>query len=274
MATDTVSGTRRTLPVERMIISLDRLRLLIDEYGELSRLENHTPQSRGQRFNGLIAETLQCYGIDARADVNATGNIDVIFNVEGYRFILEAKWESTPADTGHVSKLQKRVRQRLGGTIGVLLSMSGFSAQALRDVKDGERLEVLLLGKEHFEAMLSGFSPPDELLSRLLDRASYFGEATSSLMTTLAGGPLPELEEIQFGCPVELRDLIAYASPGFEADVVVANLPFRQSGVAELVSGALVVTLGPAIIVVDLAKGTVEPLLPIPDCSRSVIVTP
>jgi hypothetical protein len=53
---------------------------LIAEYGRLSRLEGFTPQSRGQRFNELIAATLRCWGIDARSSVRAKGETDPEFD--------------------------------------------------------------------------------------------------------------------------------------------------------------------------------------------------
>src|SRR5262245_40670597 len=119
---------------------------LVEEYVRLQHLEDgHTPQSRGRRFNGLIADVLRSWGIPAQVAFRAAGEIDVAFSIGNTRYIVEAKWESTPAHTGHIAKLQKRVRQRLAGTYGIFLSMSGYSQEALRDIAHGERLEVLLL---------------------------------------------------------------------------------------------------------------------------------
>jgi Holliday junction resolvase-like predicted endonuclease len=161
------------------------LRRLISEYGQLRRLEGHTPQSRGQRFIGLIAEVLQCWGIDARANLRTTGEIDVIFTVDGVHYVLEAKWLSIKVDTGAIAKLQKRVRQRLAGTYGVLLSMSGYSPEALAEVKDGERLEVMLLDQSHWEAMLGGQVPPARLFGLVRSYAAFHGEAYALLAELL-----------------------------------------------------------------------------------------
>jgi hypothetical protein len=96
-----------------------RLQRLIEEYGGLRRLQDHTAQSRGRRFNEVIAELLRCWGIDAQVSLRSAGEIDVAFASGGIRYVLEAKWEKARTDTGHVAKLQKRVRQRLAGTYGV-----------------------------------------------------------------------------------------------------------------------------------------------------------
>ena len=156
------------------------LRDLVREYGGLCN-GVLTPQARGQRLNSFLAEMLRCWGHRAKADLNARGNLDVVFAIGAQRFILEAKWEASPLPVGPIAKLQKRVRQRLAGTVGLLVSMSGYTSDALDDVKDGERLEVLLLEKPHVEAMLTGFSPPEELLNLLMDVAHYNGEPTATL---------------------------------------------------------------------------------------------
>jgi hypothetical protein len=88
------------------------LQRLIAEYGQLSRLDGHTPQSRGRRFNEVIAETLRCWGIEAQVSVRSAGEIDVAFAIDNQRYVLEAKWEQSKADTGDLAKLQRRVSQR------------------------------------------------------------------------------------------------------------------------------------------------------------------
>ena len=175
-----------------MPVNQAALKRLIDEYGRLQRLEGYTPQSRGQRFNGLIAEFLQCHGIDARPNHQSAGEIDVVFTVDGVNYVLEAKWLSPKVDTGDIAKLQKRVRQRLAGTCGVLLSMSGYSPDALQDVKDGERLEIILLDRAHWEAMLSDQVPPARMFALARSRAAFRGDAYS---------PLPDLIESSLPVP-------------------------------------------------------------------------
>lgn len=254
-----------------VIAEPDRLRTLVHEYGKLRRLEGHTPQSRGQRFNGLIAEVFQSWGIDAHADFDARGNIDVAFSLDGTRYILEAKWEAEPADTGTIAKLQKRVRQRLGGTIGVVLAMSGFSPDAHHDLRDGERLEVLLIEREHFEAILTGLVPPQELVPLLLDRASFRGEVGVPLVALLTQDG-PDLSGLRFGSPPELDNLVARAPSSFKASVAVSNLPFGQSGVAEKAADVLVLTLTGGLVEVNLREQSATTILPIDGCSRNVLL--
>jgi Holliday junction resolvase-like predicted endonuclease len=159
----------------------DKLQTLINEYYAMKNLIGYTRQSRGQRLNGLIAEVLDCWDIRAKANQRSAGEIDTVFEINGIRFILEAKWEKGKVSTGSISRLQKRVKQRLAGTIGVFLSMAGYTDEAIEDIKDGERLEVILINKDHLEAFLSGCIPPEDIINMTLDSAHFEGDPYNNL---------------------------------------------------------------------------------------------
>jgi len=95
------------------------------------------------------------FGACSQVSVRSAGEIDVAFAIDNQRYVLEAKWEQSKADTGDLAKLQRRVSQRFQGTIGLFLAMAGYSPDAVHEVDKGGRLEVLLLDRQHFEAMLS-----------------------------------------------------------------------------------------------------------------------
>lgn len=172
---------------------VERLRRAASEYEYLRAAGSVTQQVRGQRFNETVAEVLRSWGVAAETSVRGTGELDVVFAIDGARYIMEVKWEANPADTGRIAKLQKRVRQRILGTYGVFLSMSGYSRPALADVADGERLEVLLLDASHFEAMISGIVSPTHLLSLVHDQAAFRGRAYTPMADLLsARGAIPQ----------------------------------------------------------------------------------
>jgi hypothetical protein len=136
-----------------------RLGDMIGEYGRMRRLEGMSPQARGQRLNEFVAELLRYWGLDgAEAGVRGAGEIDVAFAADGTRFVLEAKWEHAPVGFGPIAKLSRRITQRLAGTRGVFLSMSGYTADALSDAVRGQQPDTLLLDRTHLEAMLSIWS--------------------------------------------------------------------------------------------------------------------
>ncbi len=157
---------------------------LINYYEDLKSLKGITPQKRGQLFNSFIARVIDAYQHKARANnYGGPGEIDVAFAINGTRYILEAKWENKKINEDPISKIRTRVKQRLAGTVGVVLSMSGFTKNALENMRLGQRLEVLLLTKEHFEALLYGFLTPVDLFESILNNAHFNGEPLAPLKT-------------------------------------------------------------------------------------------
>ena len=53
--------------------------------------------------------------------------------------------------------------------------MEGYTPEALRDLMQGERLELILLDKEHIEAVLAGEISPEDLIAALRDQAAFAG---------------------------------------------------------------------------------------------------
>jgi Holliday junction resolvase-like predicted endonuclease len=240
-----------------MLAKALKLRELIARYGAMRRLDGFTPQTRGTELNKLIADVLDCYGIRASASVGqGYGEIDVTFTIEGIRFVLEAKWEQEKTDTGKISKLQKRVRQRLITTVGVFVSMAGYTPEAVDDVNVGERLEVLLLDRSHLEAMIAGIVPPGELFGLLVDKASY------------EGGPYYPLEEVLprpvdqpvvgFGAAEQISDLVAKTRPGVVVDPLLHGLPMEYIGLASISANELILNYPEGLVRVDLGNAAAE----------------
>jgi len=199
---------------------------LIKHYEELKELKDITPQRRGQLFNSFVARVLNSYNKNFRAISNnneGTGEIDVAFIINGTRYILEAKWEKNKVSEGPIAKIRTRVNQRLAGTIGVLLSMSGFTSDSLEEMKIGQRLEIILLSKEHFEAMLYGFVDPITIFDNILNNAHFIGLPYSPLLElSRPSFHIEDLDweekyehEFEFSKKFKLDKLIATNNKGF-----------------------------------------------------------
>ena len=240
-----------------MLEKASKLRELIARYGGMHRLDGFTPHSRGTELNRLIAEVLDCYGIRANAsDRQGYGEIDVTFTIEGIRFVLEAKWEQDKTDTGKISKLQTRVRQRLTNTVGVFMSMAGYTPEAVREVNIGGRLEVLLIDRSHLEAMISGVVPPIELFGLLVDKASYEGGPSYSLEELL---PRPADKPVMgFGAPQGLDDLVRIARPGVVIEPLLHDLPTQSIGLASITANELILNYPEGLVRVDLGQRALE----------------
>jgi hypothetical protein len=255
-----------------------RLRELIDEYGRMCRLEGMPPQQRGQRFNEFIAELLRCWGLGrVDANVRSAGEIDVAFAIDGTRFILEAKWEQGPIDLGPIAKLSRRITQRFAGTRGVLLSMSGYTCAAKRDMRQGQQPDMLLLGREHLEAMLSGLFSPADLITELVDRASYRGEVWVPLTDLLLPKAQSALPVLRLGGPDDSVPVITETSPGIHGDVVLHGTQAQETvadGIAVDRDGQLLLTMPQGIVRVGPGTGACDWAVPIPGCRGSALPSP
>jgi Holliday junction resolvase-like predicted endonuclease len=218
----------------------------------------------------LIADVLDRYGIRANASARqGYGEIDVTFTVEGIRFVLEAKWEQDRTDTGKISKLQTRVRQRLTNTVGVFMSMAGYTPDAVRDVNIGGRLEVLLIDRSHLEAMISGVVPPTELFGLLVDKASYEGGPYYSLEELL---PRPaDKPVVGFGAPGGLDDLVRTTRPGVVIEPLLHDMPMEYIGLASITANELILNYPEGLVRVDLERQASEWYAALPACYQHTL---
>lgn len=210
------------------------LHALIDEYGRMERLEGFTAQTRGQRLNGFVRDLLQCWGLErVEANVRSVGEIDVTFVVDGIRCVLEAKWEQPPIPYDPLAKLRGRISQRLTGTRGVFISMSGYTAEGRDGILRGHQPDILLLDRSHLEAMLSGLLSPQELFSVLIDRASFRGEVYTPLAELVPADVALKPPPLLPGPPNVMGLMITPISDGVRAETVLHTSDWpRQSWMA------------------------------------------
>lgn len=81
------------------------------------------------------------------------------------RYLVECKWTSHPAGTGEIDDVRVRLRRTAPGATGVLVSMSGFTAEAAAAAKSDRGWPVLLVdGSEVLDVLHDR-----ELLRNLLE---------------------------------------------------------------------------------------------------------
>jgi Holliday junction resolvase-like predicted endonuclease len=233
----------------------DRHRELTRRYKQLRGLGGGvTPQQRGTQLNDLLADVLRAYEIRARVSQPTNlGEIDVAFRLGETRIILEAKWTRNPIDFGPVSLLATRARQRLEGTLGVFVSMAGYTAPAVDQVsRSGERVRVVLFDGEHVEALIGGLASPAELIDAALGEASATGRTYVSVVELLASHDRPGGPPIGFGPPEGYdQPLVIDAAEGLAAEIVL-YCPEDIRGIAVKPDGRLLVALLAGMAEVDL----------------------
>lgn len=152
---------------------------LRDKLSEVQRefiaLLSDQPQRRGYRLEKLLRELFELFDLDPKASFRLTGEqIDGAFTFDGIDYLLEAKWQDQPAGIQDLDAFNGKLTRKLENTLGLFLSVNGFSADAVTAHSSGRRLMLLMDGSD-LTAVLDGRIDLVRLLLRKRRAASQTG---------------------------------------------------------------------------------------------------
>ena len=133
---------------------------------ELTHSAAITPASRGHALEALLQEQVETEGWEAERNVRGPGEEhDIVISAGRDVFFVECRWRKEKAEAGDLAKLRDRITARAGAR-GLFVSMSGFTAGALRDAEDRlERCVMLLFGPKEVGDVLTGTKRFTDLLN-------------------------------------------------------------------------------------------------------------
>ncbi len=86
------------------------------------------PQSRGFDLERLMYDVFELFDLDPKASFRNVGEqIDGGFFLEGTDYLFEAKWQQGLIGVEDLDAFSRKVERKLENTLGVFLSMNGFS---------------------------------------------------------------------------------------------------------------------------------------------------
>ncbi|MEV6689860.1 restriction endonuclease [Micromonospora sp. NPDC051196] len=102
-------------------------------------------RQRGQRFEGVLEAMFANAGLDPRTRYRPKGEeIDGSFVFQGRPMLLEAKWTKDPIPASALYQFKGKLDGKLSGTIGVFISMGGYSGDAVDALIAGKSLNLIL----------------------------------------------------------------------------------------------------------------------------------
>lgn len=141
----------------------------------LSLLGKEDPQKRGFRLEKILKELFLLFDLDPKASFRITGEqIDGAFSFEGTDYLLEAKWQQNPVDASTLDSLAGKLSRKLDNTLGLFLSINGYSEDAVKAHSSGRRLMILMDGSD-LMAVLEGRIDLVQLLLRKRRKAAETG---------------------------------------------------------------------------------------------------
>lgn len=216
-----------------------------EQYLALKLIGDNSPQkeriNRGFKFERLLHELFKSEGLEPRTSFKNEGEqIDGSLLFNGTFFLLEAKWQQKELPASALYQFKGKVDGKLVGTLGIFISMSGYSSDAVDALALGKSLNLILFDKDDMDAAIIdgiGFSAilKQKMRHAAEDGAVYFpskAEVISRSATTSV-----EIETLHFDAitntviaPALLESLpndIIIVCEGDTDRVVLSNLAER-----------------------------------------------
>jgi hypothetical protein len=147
---------------------------LRERFLKLVAAEN--PQQRGFAFEALVRELFVIFDLDPKASFRITGEqIDGAFTFDGTDYLFEGKWQRELVGAADLDAFAAKVSRRLDNTLGLFLSLNGFSPDGVAAHTSGRRTVILMDGCD-LTAVLEERIDLTELLRRKRRHASQTGE--------------------------------------------------------------------------------------------------
>jgi hypothetical protein len=102
--------------------------------------------------------------------------IDGSITLYGTTYLVELKFTGKQAGATDVDTLLKKVNDKADNTIGIMVSISGYSSTAIMEAS-GPRITLLLFDHRHLYFALSGAMTFREIVERVRRHASQTGES-------------------------------------------------------------------------------------------------
>lgn len=151
----------------------EKLAQLTQEYYKL--LGTDDPQRRGYRLEKILRELFVLFDLDPKAAFKVTGEqIDGAFTFQATDYLLEAKWQQEPVAAAGLDSLAGKLSRKLDNTLGLYLSINGYSDDGVKAHSSGRRLVILMDGSD-LMAVLEGRIDLIQLLLRKRRHAAQTG---------------------------------------------------------------------------------------------------
>jgi hypothetical protein len=121
---------------------------------DLANLVNGiTPQTRGRKFERWLNKLLAQSDLNPRTSFRPEGEeVDGSFMHAGRAHLIEAKWWADEVPASAIYQFKGKVDGKLVGTVGVFISMSGYSADSVDALRVGKDLNVILFDSSDVHA--------------------------------------------------------------------------------------------------------------------------
>ena len=160
---------------QRALAAASSIDSLANELIALAALQG--TQDGGYKFQDWFYRLADFFEVDCRRPYVTGGRqIDGTITVEGTTYLVELKFTAEQSGAPDIDSLLTKLGNVADNTMGLMVSMSGYSAVAVIQAS-GRKTPLILLDAAHVMTMLHGSWKLSELVARLRRHVSQTGEA-------------------------------------------------------------------------------------------------
>ncbi len=132
-------------------------------------------QARGYALEKLLNDLFLLYDLDPKSSFKITGEqIDGAFTFNNDEYLLEAKWRNELTAIDDLDAFSGKLQRKLENTLGLFISINGFSPDAINAFSSGRKLMFLMDGTDIIAILDERISLPD-LLQQKKRAAAHTG---------------------------------------------------------------------------------------------------
>lgn len=106
-------------------------------------------QGRGFELERVMYDLFELFDLDPKASFRNTGEqIDGAFSFDGTDYLFEAKWQQELVNAAALDSFASKVRRKLENTLGVFLSINGYSQDGIAAHSAGGAVIILMDGAD------------------------------------------------------------------------------------------------------------------------------
>jgi hypothetical protein len=159
---------------------------LREEYYQL--LGPCDPKQRGYKLENIIRTLFDIFDLDPKASFKITGEqIDGAFTFDNTDYLFEGKWHKDPIGADDLDSFGSKVSRKLDNTLGLFLSINGFTDGGITAHSKGRLLVILMDGADLMAVLEERIGLP-HLLLRKRRHASQTGAIYLKAADILTGG--------------------------------------------------------------------------------------
>lgn len=166
------SGQKARQDAQARRHSLESLRLRLDKLA--TRIGS---QGAGYDFEEWFYDLMDYFEVDSRRPYTIDGRqIDGSVTIEGTTYLVELKFTTSQSEATDIDSFKSKVVTKADNTMGVMISMSGYSSVAIKEASR-DKTPLLLLDFRHLYMLFTGAVRFSDVIARVRRHSSQTGQA-------------------------------------------------------------------------------------------------